>query len=486
MTSTLLCQSLKTLPIQKEMVKKCPFPLVFFVLIGFLILGSSPLLVEARSKAHKHHKKRGSESKKDSPVSLPTPPPYYGSYQPTRTIFDILSFGAKGDGVSDDSKSLLAAWRAACKVGSAIVEIPSEFRFLISAVTLQGPCMPQLVLQIDGTVIAPSQLSAWPNNGLLQWINFKWVQNFSIQGTGTIDGQGSAWWGIPDIQSEKFSGKSSKYIPSTKPTAVRFYASYNVTIRDVAIINSPLCHLKFDNCGGVKVLNITISSPGDSPNTDGIHIQNTQDVEVEHSTIGCGDDCVSIQTGCSNVNIHHINCGPGHGISLGSLGKDNSLACVYNVTVQNITIQDALSGVRIKTWQGGLGSVKNISFSGIQVSNVRIPIVIDQFYCDKKRCKNQTGAVEIEGIKYDQITGTYAAQPIHLACSDAVPCTNIDLNDIQLEPSQTARGIQQGLCWNSYGKSQAPLIPSSINCLQKSGNLAKSMRKSSHPKKQPC
>lgn len=27
-----------------------------------------------------------------------------------------------------------------------------------------------------------------------------------------------------------------------------------------------------------------------------------------------GDDCVSIQTGCSNIHIHHINCGPGHGI----------------------------------------------------------------------------------------------------------------------------------------------------------------------------
>lgn len=69
---------------------------------------------------------------------------------------------------------------------------------------------------------------------------------------------------------------------------MRFYASYNVTVRDIRIINSPLCHLKFDSSGLVKVNNITISSPENSPNTDGIHLQNTQDVEIQHSNIGCG------------------------------------------------------------------------------------------------------------------------------------------------------------------------------------------------------
>lgn len=69
---------------------------------------------------------------------------------------------------------------------------------------------------------------------------------------------------------------------------VRFYKSYNVTVRDIHILNSPLCHLKFDNSRGVKVWNITITSPQDSPNTDGIHLQNTRDVEIKHSNIGCG------------------------------------------------------------------------------------------------------------------------------------------------------------------------------------------------------
>lgn len=59
-------------------------------------------------------------------------------------------------------------------------------------------------------------------------------------------------------------------------------------MQDIEIVNSPQCHLKFDNSKGIKVNNITISSPEDSPNTDGIHLQNTQDVEIQHSNIGSG------------------------------------------------------------------------------------------------------------------------------------------------------------------------------------------------------
>jgi polygalacturonase len=60
---------------------------------------------------------------------------------------------------------------------------------------------------------------------------------------------------------------------------------------------------------------------------------------------------VSIQTGCSNVYIHNVNCGPGHGISIGGLGKANTKACVSNVTVRDVTMTNTLTGVRIKTWQ---------------------------------------------------------------------------------------------------------------------------------------
>ncbi|KAF2292783.1 hypothetical protein GH714_028261 [Hevea brasiliensis] len=192
----------------------------------------------------------------------------------------------------------------------------------------------------------------------------------SIQGTGTVNGQGFDWWSPSSVY---FIQKKSKHIPDMKPTALRFYASYNVTVQDIEIVNSPQCHLKFDNSKRIK---------------------NTQDVEIQHSSIGSGDDCISIQTGCSNIHVHHINCGPGHGISVGGLGKDKSVACVSNIVVEKVSLQNTLAGARIKTWQGGIGSVKNISFSNIQVSNVKYPIIIDQFYCDKHICENQTEAVQ--------------------------------------------------------------------------------------------
>lgn len=76
--------------------------------------------------------------------------------------------------------------------------------------------------------------------------------------------------------------------------AIRFYSSNFVKVRDIKIINSPLCHLKFDNSKGIKVDNITIISPANSPNTDGIHLQNTQDVEIQHSHIGTGKACTKL------------------------------------------------------------------------------------------------------------------------------------------------------------------------------------------------
>lgn len=123
--------------------------------------------------------------------------------------------------------------------------------------------------------------------------------------------------------------------------------------------------------------------------------------------------------------------------------------------------------------QGGIGLVKNVTFSNIQVTNVNFPIVINQYYCDKSVCKNQTGSVAIKGVKFDRIIGTFSTQPIHLACNSDTPCTEINLSDIQLKPfggPLEGSQLQQALCWNSFGNSKGQLVPSNVKYCLKDDN----------------
>jgi polygalacturonase len=249
---------------------------------------------------------------------------------------------------------------------------------------------------------------------------------------------------------------------------MRFFMSNNVSVQGLKVQNSPEFHFRFDQCRGVAVRDLSITSPALSPNTDGIHVENTRDVHISNTAVSNGDDCVSIGAGALNVHIENVTCGPGgHGISIGSLGKAGSRACVANITVRNAVIRQSDNGVRIKTWQGGSGSVSAVSFENVRMDAVRNPIIIDQFYCLSHSCENSTAAVLVSGVSYAGIRGTYDVRspPIHFGCSDAVPCTNITLADVELLPaSGSGQTVDDPFCWNVYGNATTPTVPP-VDCL---------------------
>ncbi|KAK1322601.1 Polygalacturonase [Acorus calamus] len=452
-------------------------------------------LIKKKSKTNggnNHHSggnSGGGGGKKSSPVMPPASPP---THQPGKgysdaypSMFNVLDFGAKGDGVTDDTKAFQAAWASACKVEASTVVVPSDYVFLVGPISFSGPyCQPNIVFQLDGTIVAPTNAKAW-GSGLLQWLEFTKLRGIAVHGQGVIEGRGAVWWTdspnnspvvspyddpVPPFDdvlpyNDPVDAALNGKMPGIKPTALRFYGSYNVSVTGITIQNSPQCHLKFDNCVAVDVHNITVSSPGDSLNTDGIHLQNSKGVNIHNTNLSCGDDCVSIQTGCTDINIHNVNCGPGHGISIGGLGRDNTKACVSNVTVRDITMHNTMNGVRIKTWQGGSGSVQGVRFSNIQVSEVEFPIVIDQFYCDKSSCRNQSSAVALSGISYEKIKGTYTVKPVHFACADATPCTEVTLTEVELQPIQEKYHLYEPFCWQTFGELYTPTTPP-IECVQ--------------------
>ncbi|RAL41883.1 hypothetical protein DM860_009065 [Cuscuta australis] len=380
-------------------------------------------------------------------------------------VFDVTDYGAVGDGSSDDTAAFVAAWKAACQVESAVLWAPPAHTFLITSTIFSGPCKPGLVFQVDGVLMPPEGPECWPEkDSAKQWIVFYKLDDMTLNGTGTIEGNGQKWWDLPCKPHRGPNGATLKG-PCDSPVLIRFFMSSNLVVGGVRIQNSPQFHIKFDGCDGVEIHHLSISSPKLSPNTDGIHVQDTKNVKIRNSVIANGDDCISIGPGCSNVEIDAVTCGPSHGISIGSLGIHNSQACVSNVTVTNAVIKESDNGLRIKTWQGGSGSVTGITFDNIQVENVRNCVIIDQYYCLSKDCRNQTSAVYVRDVSFRNIKGTYDVRnpPIHFACSDAVACTGIVMSEVELLPYE-GELVDDPFCWNAYGAQETLTIPP-IDCL---------------------
>ncbi|XP_009615869.1 polygalacturonase At1g48100-like [Nicotiana tomentosiformis] len=405
-----------------------------------------------------------------SQISLPPSPAPEGApntdngknSNDSAAIFNVLSYGAVGDGVTDDTQAFKMAWDAACQIDSAIVLVPYHYSFMIQSTIFTGPCKSGLVFQIEGTIMPPDGPDSWPKSvSKRQWLVFYRIDGMSMQGGGLIDGKGEKWWNLPCKPHKGINGTTAS-VPCDSPVALRFFMSSNLTVQGLKIKNSPFFHFRFDSCHDVHIDSLYIKSPSLSPNTDGIHIENTNDVTIHNSIIYNGDDCISIGAGCFNVDIRNMTCGPSHGISIGSLGIRNSRACVSNITVSDSTIKHSDNGVRIKTWQGGFGTVSKVTFNNIRMENVRNPIILDQYYCNNnnKSCANQTSAVYISDVIYSNIKGTYDVRspPMRLACSDSVPCTNLTFVDVELYPAQGQKIIEP-YCWNAYGDLRSLTIP---------------------------
>ncbi|XP_024163077.1 polygalacturonase [Rosa chinensis] len=342
----------------------------------------------------------------------------------------VDDFGAKGNGAADDTQAFQKAWKTACSSSGALVLLVPKKNYLVKPITFSGPCKSQLTMQIYGTIEASGDRSVYSKD-LNHWIMFDNVRNLLVQGPGTINGNGQIWW------QNSCKRKQTKPCGTQAPTAVTFYKCNNLVVKDLKFQDAQQMHVSFEECTNVQALYLTVTAPETSPNTDGIHVANTQNITISNSNIGTGDDCISIVSGSQNVQASSITCGPGHGISIGSLGKGGSEDHVSQVTVNGAKISGTTNGIRIKTWQGGSGMASDIAFQNIEMNDVTNPIIIDQNYCDTSdegQCKQQSKAVKVQNVLYQNIRGTSTSKDaITFDCSKSIPCQGIVLQNVQLD-----------------------------------------------------
>ncbi|XP_011082446.1 exopolygalacturonase clone GBGE184 [Sesamum indicum] len=337
-------------------------------------------------------------------------------------VFDVTKFGAVADGSTDSAIALIRAWKAACNSNGAAKLLIPRGEFAAGEVLFTGPCIAKkpITIEIQGNLLAYEDPSAYTGGA---WIMLEKVDGAVLKGGGTINGRGKMLWQYAETKDGP-----------PLPVSFVFQTVQNAQMSNLNFVDSMGFHVKVTDSSNVDIKNIKIRAPGKSPNTDGIHLSSAINVNITDSIIGTGDDCVSIGHGTYNILVARIICGPGHGLSVGSLGKRPTETNLKGLTIINCTLVGTTNGARIKTYHASPRiQATSILFQDILMERVKNPIIIDQHYDSKRR--PEQSSVKLSDIHFRNIRGsTISKVPVKLNCSSMFPCQGVELADINLTP----------------------------------------------------
>ena len=317
--------------------------------------------------------------------------------------FNPYDFGAAGDGRHKDTTALQAAIDACAKAGGGTVLLPPG-RFLTGAIQLRSRVTFDLapgavILGSEDPADYPLRDDPWGGNRkqISALIFAADAEDVTLTGSGTIDGQGQAWWkrqwlaapkkGMPAPSTPEDFAEIKK-LANGRPRLIQILRSKRVVIEKLHLVNSPSWTIHPLFCEFVRVDGVTIENPVPSPNTDGINPESCRNVQIVNCRIDVGDDCVTLKSGVNETgrkmakpdeNITISNCVmlKGHGgVSIGSEMSGG----VRNVAVSNCVFQGTDAGIRVKSQRGRGGSVEGLVVSNIVMQDVASAFTITTFY----------------------------------------------------------------------------------------------------------
>jgi len=247
--------------------------------------------------------------------------------------------------------------------------------------------------------------------------------NSGVFGTGTIDGRGgevvtggtSSWWALEDAYGGDLAA----------PRLIQASAGTNFILYSVTLKNAPKFHVGIDSTVGFQVWGITINTPPNSPNTDGVDPSRTKNGVIAYTKISTGDDNVAVK-GAGLVDglvVAHNHFGRGHGMSIGSETNGG----VRNVSVCDLSLDGTDNGLRIKSDSSKGGLVQGIAYKDVCIRNSRHPLVFDPYYSSSTgtlipdfRDITVTNVHVLGSAGSDTFKGWDAAHPLGITLSNVV------------------------------------------------------------------
>jgi polygalacturonase len=303
-------------------------------------------------------------------------------------VFNVLDYGATGDGEATNTGAIQAAINAASAAGGGVVEIPKGI-FLCGPVQLAS----KINLHLDaGALLRMLPMGKYPvgTGKSAGFISGDALHDVAITGSGAIDGQGAPWWPL------------AKTADDNKRPRMLTIGGARLLIEGITMSNSPMFHIALGKSSDVTVHGVTIRAPAsDDPicpshNTDACDVKG-KNILIANCDVSVGDDNFTCGGNTSDVLITNCTYGFGHGVSIGSYTQGG----VSNITVVNCTFHDTEAGIRIKTDRDRGGFVHDMKYLNLRMTNVGCPILIYASYMAKeKEFRNLNNLTPEIAVKY--------------------------------------------------------------------------------------
>lgn len=278
--------------------------------------------------------------------------------QLTVPAFNVLEYGAAGDGKTLDTEAIQKAIDEAFKAGNgAQVLVPGGHKYLIGSLRLKSDI--DFHLQGDAELTVSSNREDYSAKAA---IIANRADKLTISGTGRINGRALEFMSHYDTTKEIWIPKK------WRPRLFLLTKCNDLKIVDITIKKAPSWSLHMLGCEDVLVDGIKIHNNLDVPNCDGIDPDHCRNVQIRNCRISCGDDAIVIKTTrreedygpSANIYVHDCTLETqDSGLKIGTETTQD----IYNVVFERCKIKTSCRGLTIQLRDEG--DVYNIVFRNI-------------------------------------------------------------------------------------------------------------------------